>query len=104
LNYESPRIYIPVSKASVINALKGYLKISPAVLEQCLLAFSASSQSSHRLNSESSSILVCRVRKVEALTTATSQVQRNWEKELSGSNSSRLSLVVQQELLAKDPD
>ena len=52
-------LFVPVSKAPVINALKSCPNISPPVREQCLLAFSASSQYSHRFNSESSATLVC---------------------------------------------
>jgi hypothetical protein len=40
-------------KDMVINALKLCPNVSPPVPEQCLLAFSASSQYSHRSNSES---------------------------------------------------
>ncbi len=51
-------LFVPVSKAPVINALKGCPNISPPVREQRLLAFSASSQYYHRFNSESPAILV----------------------------------------------
>src|SRR5215469_16926628 len=70
-----------------------------------LLAFSASSQSSHRFNSESSAILVCSTLKQKRWQLLPHRYRaterRNFP--LSGSNSSRLSLVVQQELVAKDP-
>ena len=98
-------LFVPVSKASVINTLKGCLNISPPVPEQCLLAFSASSQYSHRFNSEVSSILVCSTLKQKRWQLHPHSYRETERRNFpfSGSNSSRLSLVVQQKLFAKDP-
>src|SRR2546421_12280868 len=57
--HSTKTLFIPVSKGPAINVLKGCPNASPPVPEQCFLAFSASSQYSHRFNSESSAILMC---------------------------------------------
>jgi len=99
-------LFVPFSKAPVINALKGCLKISPPVPEQCLLAFSASSQHSHRFNSESSCILVCSTLKQKRWQLLPRKYRESDRRNFlfSGSNGSRLSLVGQHVLFAKDPD
>ena len=99
-------LFVPVSKAPVINALKGCPNISPPVREQRLLAFSASSQYYHRFNSESPAILVYNTLKQKRWQLLPQKYRETERRNFpfSGSNSSRLSLVVQQELFAKDPE
>ncbi len=90
-------LFVPVSKAPVINALKGCPNISPPVREQRLLAFSASSTSRTRtappcflsfisvlsqVQLREPSYTCVQYIKTEALATASSKVQRNREKEL----------------------
>jgi hypothetical protein len=79
--------------------------VSPPVPEQCLLAFSASSQYYHRFNSESSDILVCSTLKQRRWQLLPQECRETERRNLpfSGSNSSRLIFVVQQELFTKDP-
>jgi hypothetical protein len=84
---ESLRYYCP----------EGCLNISPPVPEQCLLAFSASSQDSHRSNSDISFILVCSTLKQKRWQLLPHRYRETKRRNFpfSGRNSSRLSLDVQ---------
>jgi hypothetical protein len=84
-------LFVPISKGPVLSVLKNCPNVSSPVSEQCLLAFSASSQYYHRFNSESSAILVCSTLKTEALATASSKAQRNCKKEPSFQREQQLS-------------
>jgi hypothetical protein len=59
LHPQHTTLFVPVSKGTVISDLKSCLNVSLPLPEQCLLAFSASSQSFLRFNSESQAILEC---------------------------------------------
>ena len=99
-------LFVSVSKGIVISDLKLCPNVPPPVPEQCLLAFSASSQFYLRFNSESQAILVCSTSKHRHWQLLPQKHGETTRRNLpfSESNSSRLILVVQQELFAKDPD
>jgi hypothetical protein len=99
-------LFVPLSKGAVHTVLTDCPNVSPPVPVQCLLALLAPSQSSHRFNSESSAILVCRTfkqRREQLLPQKDSATERRHFPS-QGSTSSRLILGVQQQGVAKDPD
>src|SRR5437660_9844503 len=88
--------YIATVRSNVDPHLQGLWQTTPPVPEQSPLAFSASSQYSHRFNSESSVILVYNTLKQKRWQLLPHRYKETERRNFpfSGGNSSRLSLVV----------